>query len=590
MKGIYNPIILLKVIGLYKRKMKLLQNITIKTKLILGFLLCIIILVFVGTIGILGMRDLNNNAKEIYNYDFKSVAYLHQIKENLLSIRAEIDNAVLYEDPEMTVEAIEKIDSYDQAASSLLEVYGQMDHSIESKEQYDNIVSLFESYRKTRTSVLELASAGNYIEAKAELVNITNIRTDIGEVLDSLIETTQNNAVKNNAENKDTYQSMRNITITIIAIGTVIAILIGLLISIPISRRIKSILIFAQAIGEGDLTYTVVVKGKDELAKLSDALNISRENIRVMVKTIFDQTQEVSASSEELSATLEEMSSTFTQIEQNVSSIVNNIHEINATTEELAATVEQVDSGINQLSIDSTDSNHEAIRIKERSVEIRNKGAESKALADQLNKEKNTKILEAINQSGIVGEISTFAKSIASIAQQTNLLSLNAAIEAARAGEQGKGFAVVADEIRALAEKSSDDVNNINSVVTDVQVAVNNLSMHSKDLLDFINGRVSEDYLLLIDTGVSYENDAVYVNNLSTNIAAMSEELNASTNEIATVTQSIASSMEDTSSNSEEILRNIEQVTIAIDEVASTAQHQSEIAEKLTQLVSQFKI
>ena len=521
---------------------------------------------------------------------FLSVAYLHQFKENLLLIRAEIDNAVLYEDQEMTVEAIEKIDSYDKAASSVLEEYGQLGHSSETKAQYDNIVSLFESYRQIRTSVLDLAGVGNYIDAKAGLINITNIRADISKVLDDLIQTSQNNATANNTENKNTYLAMRNITFVIIVIGTIIAILIALLILIPISKRIKRILLFAQTIGGGDLTYTIDVKGNDELAKLSDALNISRENIRVMVKTISDQTQEVSASSEELSATLEEMSSTFIQIEQNVSSIVSNIHDINATTEELAASVEQVDSGVNQLSINSADSNNEAIEIKKRSVEIRNKGAESKALADQLNKEKNTKILEAINQSSIVGEISTFAKSIASIAQQTNLLSLNAAIEAARAGDQGKGFAVVADEIRALAEKSSDDVKNINSVVTDVQTAVNNLSVHSKDLLDFINGRVSEDYLLLIDTGVSYENDAEYVNNLSTNIAAMSEELNASTNEITTVTQSIASSMEDTSNNSEEILSNIEQVTVAIDEVASTAQHQSEIAEKLTQMISQFKI
>nr|WP_294493450.1 methyl-accepting chemotaxis protein [uncultured Anaerosporobacter sp.] len=570
--------------------MNLLKKTSIKKKLVSGFLLCIIILVFVGIIGITGMKALNNNAKEMYNYDFKSVAFLHQIKENLLFIRAEIDNAVLYEDPELTVESIEKIDTYDKAASSILEVYGQLGHSSETKAKYDNIVSLFESYRQTRTSVLKLASEGNYVDAKAGLIDITSIRADISEVLDGLIETTQNNAIAKNTENKNTYLATRNITFVIIVIGTVVAIFIALLISIPICKRIKSILVFAQTIGGGDLTYTVNVKGNDELAKLSDALNTSRENIRLMVEIISDQTQEVSASSEELSATLEEMSSTFTQIEQNVSSIVSNIHDINATTEELAATVEQVDSGVNQLSIDSADSNNEAIGIKKRSVEIRNKGAESKALADQMNKEKSTKILEAIDQSSIVGEISTFAKSIASIAQQTNLLSLNAAIEAARAGEQGKGFAVVADEIRALAEKSSDDVKNINSVVTDVQTAVNNLSVHSKELLDFINGRVSEDYLLLIDTGVSYENDAVYVNNLSTNIAAMSEELNASTNEITTVTQSIASSMEDTSNNSEEILRNIEQVTVAIDEVASTAQHQSEIAEKLTHMISQFKI
>lgn len=570
--------------------MNLLQKISIKTKLLSSFLLCIIILILVGTIGISGMGNLNSNAKELYHYDFTSVTLLHKIKEDIQLIRIEIDNAILYEDQVKTIEAIEKIESYDIETLSLLEEYGQLEHSAETKSLYNNIASLFESYRLMRTKVLDLAIEGDYINAKAGITRLTEIRVEIDEELNNLIQTSQDKAIAKNTENKNTYYSMRSKIFIIIVIGVIIAIVIGFSISILIGKKIKKLLLFAQAIGNGDLTYTVIVKGEDELARLSNALNVAREKLRQLVETISDQTQEVSASSEELSATLEEMASTFTQIEQNVSSIVGNMLDINATTEELAATVEQVDSGVNQLSIDSTNSNNEAIEINKRSVEIRRKGIESKSLADQINKEKNTEILEAINQSSIIGEISTFAESIASIAQQTNLLSLNAAIEAARAGEHGKGFAVVADEIRALAEKSSNDVKNIHTVVTNVQTAVKNLSMHSRDLLDFINGRVSEDYQLLIDTGVSYEKDAVYVNNLSTNIAAMSEELNASTNEITTVTQSISSSMEDTSNNSEAILRNVEQVTIAIDEVASTAQHQAEIAEKLTQMITQFKI
>lgn len=570
--------------------MNLLQKMSIKTKLLASFLLCIIILGLVGTIGIFGMKTLNNNAKQIYNYDFKSVTYLHQITERLLLIRAEIDNAVLYEDPEKTGEAIEKIESYDKEAATLLEGYGQIEHSSETKAQYESILKLFEKYRIERTKVLDLANTGNYIEAMVGLPNITEIRVEISEALNTLIETAENNAMENNTNNKNTYYAIISNIIIVIVMGIIIAIVIGLMISLSIGTRIKNILLVAQAIGEGDLTYAVSVKGEDEIAKLSDALNAAREKLRQLVETISDQTQKVSASSEELSAVLEEMSSTFTQINQNTSSIVGSIQDVNTITEELSATVEQVDSGVYQLTTNSTESNNEAAKIKKRSVEIKNKGAESKTLADQLSEEKSTKILEAIKQSNVVEEISTLAQSIAAIAEQTNLLSLNAAIEAARAGEHGKGFAVVASEIRILAEKSSSDVKNIHTVVTNVKTAVENLSEHSKELLDFINGRVREDYQLLIDTGVSYEKDSIYVSNLSTSIAAMSQELNASTNEIATVTRSIASNIEETSNNSEEILNSIKQVTISMSEVASAAQHQTEIAEKLTEMISIFKI
>lgn len=570
--------------------MKAIQKMSIKTKLITSFILCVIILIIVGTIGIFGMSRLNSNAKNMYHYDFKSVALLHQINEDLLYIRAEIDNAVLYENPTITKESIKNIEAYDNNVSSLLETYGELEHSSDTHAQYERILKLIDSYREVRTKVLNHANAGEYIKAKDGLDSITEVRSEICNALEELIQTTQNNAELKNTENKLTYQSITRNIVTIIVIGTVIAIAIGLLISLSIGRKIKKILKYAQAIGEGDLTYTVEVKGGDELAKVSDALNTAREKLRQMILVISEQTEEVSASSEELSATLEEISSTFTQIEQNVSSIVDNIHNINQTTEELTATVEQVDSGINQLSVDATNSSNESVEINKRSVEIKNKGTESKALADKLNEEKNQLILDAIQQSSVVGDISMFAQSIAAIADQTNLLSLNAAIEAARAGEHGRGFAVVADEIRALAEKSSEDVKNIYKVVNDVQEAVQNLSLHSKELLDFINVRVKDDYQLLIDTGVSYEKDATFINSLATNIAAMSEELNASTDEITNVTQSIASRIEGTSCSSDEILTSIEQVTTAMDEVAATAQHQAEIAEKLTQMISSFKI
>lgn len=570
--------------------MKARKTMSIKTKLITSFILCVIILILVGTIGIFGMKRLNNNAKNIYHYDLKSVELLHQINEDLLSIRAEVVNAVLYEDQTRTNDSIEKIDAYDSNMSSLLDAYGKLEHNPETISHYDRILVLVDSHREIRKKVLNDAKAGLYIKAKEGLPRIVEVREEISKQLDELIEITQSNADQKNMDNKVTYEITKNNIFIVILIGAVIAIGVGLSISLIIGKKIKNLLIYAQAIGEGDLTYTANVKGGDELAGLSEALNMAREKLRNMVHVISDQTGEVSASSEELSATLEEMSSTFAQIGQNVSLIVDNIHNINATTQELEATVEQVDSGINQLSMDATNSSNESVEINKRSIEIKNKGVESKAFTDKLNEEKNHEIVEAINQSSIVSEISLFAQSIAEIAEQTNLLSLNAAIEAARAGEHGRGFAVVAEEIRALAEKSSEDVKNINNVVAAVQAAVKNLAIHSKDLLDFIDGRVMEDYQLLIDTGISYEKDASFVNQLSTNIAAMSEELNASTNEITNVTQTIALKIEDTSSSSDEIIMSIEQVSAAMDEVAATAQHQAEVAERLTQMISGFKI
>lgn len=567
-----------------------MKKLSVKTKLLSGFILCVLILTFVGFTGINGMKTLNNNAKEMFHYNFKSVIHLHSIKERLLFIRAGIDSAVLYENNDKTKEAIENMNALDLEMSTLLQEYGEFNHTSEVKDKFDNLYNTIQEYRLISNDILALADNGDYAKAKEGLPRITDIRNSIDDEIDSLIYETENNAIAKNDSNKNTYYSKKNNIIIVMVIGTIVALCIGLVISISIAKKIKQMLLFAKALGEGDFTFNTYVKGQDELANLSNSLNSAREKLRDLVKVISDQTQEVSASSEELSATLEEMSSTFTQIDSNVSSIVGSIQEINVTTEELSATVIQVDSGITQLASDSTESNDEAFKIKNRAMDIKNRGAKSKELAEQLSKEKNDMILESIEQSKVVEEIIGFTQSIAEIANRTNLLALNAAIEAARAGEHGRGFAVVADEIRSLAEKSTSDVNNIQNVVSNVKDAVTNLTIHSKDLLDFINGQVKDDYQLLIDTGVNYDNDSSYVSNLSNSIAAMSEELNASTNEIANVTQTITSNIEATSNSSGEILNSIDQIAVAMDGVAETAQHQAQIAEKLSHMILQFKI
>ncbi|MFL0268718.1 methyl-accepting chemotaxis protein [Candidatus Clostridium radicumherbarum] len=570
--------------------MKFIGNLSIKAKLLAGFISIAVLLGIVGIMANYGIGKIEKNAETIYSYNLQSIDELHLIKENLLEISENIQIAALSKDAAETGNAINQVDSLKNINTKYIDDYGKRPLSEDLRKTFNDFNTLMDNYRTKRTIVLDSVQRGKYDEAISGLTGLTDVRKNMFSKLDELITKNQEMAKQADASNKAYYSQALIVMYSLIAFGLILAVAVGLVLAIYISKAIKTGLDFAEAMGKGDLTLNLEVKTNDELGKLIKALNTAKENVKLMIQNIIEQSQEVTASSEELSATMEEMTTNFQNIDQSTSIIVQNIQEVNAITEELSATMDEVNSGITQLATNSMESSEESIQIKERASVIKQKGFESKNIADDLYEEKQRNIINAIEKGKVVSEINIIANSIASIAEQTNLLALNAAIEAARAGEQGKGFAVVADEVRKLAEQSSEYVGKIQNVVSNVQEAVDNLSVNAKDVLDYIDSRVRKDYDLLIDTGNNYEKDAVYVNELSQNIASMTEELNASTEEISSVVQTIAGNMQNNTESSEAILASMNETNKAIEQVANTAQSQAEIADKLSRLALSFKI
>lgn len=571
--------------------MAIIKNLPIKTKLLASFIAITVLIAITGFFGKFGMGNIEKGAEIIYSNNLQSIDSLHLIKENLADEISILQDAIIDNDNTKTTEAIKLIKEDQTTTTTYIESYKKKTSISEDEEKgFNNFISYVQQYGTQRDKILDLLTNGNVTEALKDREDLFNIRDNMFNELDAVIKINQDLAKEADKANAENYKITLNIMHVILIIGIVLAITLGVILSLYISRIVKKILLFAEALGEGDLTYSLESNSNDELGKVVKELNHAKEKMKMVVENILTQAQVVTSSSEELSATLDEMSSNFQNIDSNTSGIVKNISGINTITEELSSTMEEVNTGITQLSINSTESSEESIEIKQRATEVKENGLNSKKTADELYKEKQQNILDAIEQGKIVSEIGIIAQSIASIAEQTNLLALNANIEAARAGEQGKGFAVVANEVKELAEQSSGYVKNIQNVVLNVQAAFDNISSNSKDILYYIDNSVKKDYDLLIDTGEKYEKDAAYISDLSQNIASMSEELNASTEEISSVVQVIAENMKNTNNNSQGILVGIEETNKAMEQVAIVAQEQTETAEKLTQLVLNFKI
>ncbi|OOM19780.1 methyl-accepting chemotaxis protein [Clostridium beijerinckii] len=569
----------------------MIKNVSIKTKLLIGFMSMVILIGITGFFGKFGLSNTESSIEQIYSDDLKSIDEIHSVKENFLIEIKIVNDVVLEQDNSKVQTALQQLDQIKTKNSAVVEAFGNISMSNDEKKEFDDLNSILgDKFATEKDNLFELLKNGNYSEAKIKLSEINQTTEIISKHLDNLVEINQKQADEAYSSAKENYRKTTNIMHAILIVGIILAIAIGTGLSIYISMIIKKVLLFAEALGNGDLTYSIENENNDELGLLIRALNNAKEKIKSVIENIVIQAQGVTASSEELSATLEELSSNFESIDKNTSGIVENIQGINSITEELASTMEEVNSGITQLASNSTESSHQSIEIKERATEVKETGINSMKATDELYEEKQNNILNAIEQGKVVSEIGIIAQSIASIAEQTNLLALNANIEAARAGEQGKGFAVVANEVRILAEQSADYVKNIQNVVSNVQAAFNNLSGNSKEVLHFVNENVKKDYDLLIETGNKYENDAAYISDLSQNIASMSQELNASTEEISEVVQTIAENMKDTKNSSEEIKVGIDETNKAIEQVARVAQDQAETAEKLTELVLNFKI
>lgn len=571
--------------------MGLINNRSIKTKLIVGFL---VISIFVGAIGMLGttnMKRANESAEKMYSYNLQNIDDLHTIKENLLNIAIILEYVGAERDNTRTNSYMLEIRGIGIQNKTVMDRFERKESSKEVKELWEDLKEDIETYEVRRGKIFETIGYGNRVAAQVNVKELATFTQGIFKKIENLIVINQEMAIKQNGINVIEYNKASASMRTILFAAIAVALLLGISLSYAISGAIKKALEFAVALGEGDLSFVMKnVKSRDEMGRLMNALKDSQEKVRETIIKISSESQDVSASSEELSATIEEVNSTFETMTDNSSGIVSRMEEINHATEQLSASIQEVNSGITQLATSSADSNVESGMIKERAEFIKKQGKESKTETDNLLDEKGQAILHAIEEGKVVNEIAIIAESISSIAAQTNLLALNAAIEAARAGDAGRGFAVVADEIRKLAEQSEEYVMGIQDVVTNVEKAFSNLSINSRDILNFIDENVRKDYDLLIETGENYEKDAIFINSMSQETAAMSQELNAATEEIASIIQNVSSNMEDASFNSGEMMSGMRETLSALEQITAAAENQANIAERLNALIQIFRV
>ncbi|SCY19437.1 methyl-accepting chemotaxis protein [Butyrivibrio sp. INlla14] len=381
------------------------------------------------------------------------------------------------------------------------------------------------------------------------------------------------------------------VLITIMIIALVVSAAIIMVFVMSISKSINNVKQFASVLASGDFTVDKINnKRGDELGAMSESLNNMFESNKDVITKISDGSVKVTETSTGLASMASELSDQFNSIQGNISGVNDAMMSSGAATEQVNASVEEVNASVHQLAAETEKTSADAADIKARAKGIEKESAEAHDYAISIAEQREADLEEANEKAKVVDQIGTLADTIAEIADQINLLSLNASIEAARAGDAGKGFAVVASEINKLASSTSEAVEQIRETIDGVQEAFSTLSNSSGELLTFIKETVTPDYDKFVGLAKQYGDDAGSFGDSSENIAQMVENIRASMEEVSKAIQNIAESTQDTADLSSRVNDSVMAAADVVSNVNEMTNKQEQVAGTLEEIVGKFKL
>ncbi|MCX4216519.1 methyl-accepting chemotaxis protein [Pseudomonas sp. MCal1] len=433
-----------------------LRNLNIAPRAFLGFAFIALLVIVLGVFAVNRMSIIRQASLEMESTQLPSVTQLAVVTENVLRLRILSFRILVNRDPAGLQEAQTRIGVLVDKVRTAQASYAALPAGSEERALYQTFATTLDNYLQAQNQMIDL-SRQDKVDEMRTLIN-TKIKdgTDkMGEQLNQLIAINSADAKTASSQAGDQYSGAITGIIVVAVIAALLTVVLALLLTRSIVTPLNRAVAAAQTIADGNLTKPIEVDGKDEPARLLEALAAMQTNLRKTIEQIAGSATQLGAAAEELSAVTEEASRGLQQQNNEIEQAATAVNEMTAAVEEVARNAVSTSEASNQ-------STHAAREGRDQVVKTVD------AIQTMTHDVQNTaQMIEGLAAQG--RDIGKVLDVIRAIAEQTNLLALNAAIEAARAGEAGRGFAVVADEVRALAHRTAQSTQEIEKMVAGIQ-------------------------------------------------------------------------------------------------------------------------